>query len=120
MISIEVEGKKYDLKRRMTRFEVKQVEQYLSKFANLEKLVVENEDEAAKLISSTTPAEETLIDEIVANCVGISKDSVYKEMEFIHEILLFGAILEASIPRKNLFLPSEKPTTVTTSPPSTE
>lgn len=119
MVSVTVEGKTYELKRRMSRFECKEVEKYLSKFGKLEEVARESPEDAEKIIMSMTPQEESLMDEIVGNCLGMEKDKVFKEMEFVHEVLLFGAILEASIPRKNSPLPSEKPTTVTTSAPST-
>lgn len=99
----------------MTTFEVRQLGKIAQKFNGIEELIESNPDEAQKVIMSTTPAEETFMDEVVANCLGLDKEQVPKQMEFIHEILVFSAIAKESVPQKNLPLPSKKPTIGTTS-----
>ena len=115
MLTINVEGKQYELKRRMTTYEVRQLSKTATKFEGIDELIEADPEEAKKTIMSTTPEEETFMDVIIANCLGMDKEQVPKEMEFIHEILVFAAIAKESVPQKNLLSPSKKPMIGTTS-----
>ena len=111
MTAVTAEGKTYELKRRMTTFEIRQLGKIGSKFANLETTMQDDPDKATQIIMSITPEEDTFMDEIIANCLGVQKEQVPKEFEFMHELALFAEIIKVSVPQKNLPSPSAKPTT---------
>lgn len=114
MTSITAEGKTYELKHRLTVKQVKLTESLGRKFGDIPgRIEREGEDAVVKDLSSVTEEEANFLFTMIADCLGFTKEQV-DEMEYMHAVAVFTKLLEASVPQKNSYSLSGKPTTGTT------